>query len=182
MRKIDYYLITSILLVIWIDYIPYKLSSFVENPDKFEIVISNLSLAYIAGCIFYYRNTYLPEKRNSKRIKRIINNDVVFIIGKRKKLSSLKNLNVDEKFEISLNGENVFIGEFLKKLQIDLHNNLDSILVIKERLPPELLKWVLLLKKHPYFKSNFTNLEELDRYIDSYILLSTKMHNEFEKL
>lgn len=170
------------MLVIWIDYIPNKLPSFVENPEKFEFVIYNLSLAYIAGYMFYFINIYLPERRNSEIIKRIINNDVVFIIGKRAQLNGLKNINVDEKFEVSVNGKNIFIGEFLRKLQLDLHNNLDSILIIKERLPAGLLKWALLLKKHPYFKSNFTDLKELNKYIESYNLLSTELHNEFKKL
>ncbi|MFV5694084.1 hypothetical protein ACM55G_01430 [Flavobacterium sp. LB3P122] len=182
MRKIDYCLLMSIMLVIWIDYIPYKLPSLVENPEKFEYVMYNLSLAYVAGYMFYYINMYLPERRNSEVIKRIINNDVVFIIGKKKQLNGLKNIDIDGKFEISVSGKNIFIGEFLSKLHLDLHNNLDSILIIKERLPTGLLKWVLLFKKHPYFKSDFINLKELDRYIESYNLLSTELYNEFKKL
>lgn len=182
MKKINYYLFTSILLVLWIDYIPYKLPSLIENSKKFEFLIYNLSLAYIAGYMFYYINTYLPERRNSKIIKRVINNNVMFIIEKRKILNDLKNQNIDDKYQLEFRGKNIFIEDFLKKNQVNLHHNLDSILIIKERLPTELLNCTLLLKKHPYFKSNFTNLKKLNEYIESYVLLSTKLHDEFKKL
>lgn len=182
MKKIEFFLISSIILVVWIDYIPYKIPSIVENSQKFESEIYNLSLAYIASFIFYYINNYLPEKKNSKNIKRVIHNNVMFIIERRKILNNLKNSNVNEKTEIDLNGKYISAEDFLQKLQIDLHQHLDLILTIKERLPTELLRNSLLLKRHPYFKSNFKDWEKFNKYIESYDLLSNKLYSEYKKL
>lgn len=182
MKKIDYYLIISILIIIWIDYIPYRLPSLIENPEKFEFLMFNLSLAYIASYIFYYINILLPQKRNNKIIKRLINNSVVFIIEGRKRLNNLKNIKIDKNFEIKENGKIINIQEFIENNKKKLHYNLDTILVIKDRLPTELLQCSLLLKNHPYFKTNHKNYKELEKYIDAYDLLSTKLNNEFKKL
>jgi hypothetical protein len=182
MKKIDYYLIISILLIIWIDYMSYRLPSLIENSEKFEFLIINLSMAYIASYIFYYVNTILPQKHNNKIIRRVINNSVVFIINDGEKLNNYKNIKNDESFEIKENGEILNTEEFIEKNKKNLHYNLDMILVIKDRLPSELLHYSLLFKNHPYFRTNNKNYINLEKYIEAYNLLSTKLNNEFKKL
>lgn len=182
MKKINTGLIISIFIIIWIDYIPFKLPSFVEYPEKFEYVIYNLSLAYIASYIFYYINNYLPEKKNSKTIKKVIHNNIIDIITYRKILLNIKNTDFDENPEIVINNNKVHIEEYLQKFQKKLHKNLDSILTIKERLPTELLNYSLLLKRHPYFITDLKDLKNFNKYVDSYDLLSNKLYLEYKKL
>ncbi|MER3375274.1 MAG: hypothetical protein RIM83_11615 [Allomuricauda sp.] len=182
MKKINVGLITSFFIIIWIDYIPIKLPSCVDHPEKFEYVVYNLALAYLASYIFYYINIYLPEKKNSKIVKRVIHNNIINIITYRKALLNLKKSNYDEKSNITISGKNILVKEYLKKFQKDLHCNLDSILTIKERLPTELLNYSLLLKRHPYFITDFKNFEKFNNYVDSYDLLSYKLYLEYKKL
>ncbi|PNW26437.1 hypothetical protein [Formosa algae] len=181
MKKINTGLIISIFIIIWIDYIPFKLPSFVEYPEKFEYVIYNLSLAYMASYIFYYINNYLPEKKNSKIIKKVIHNNIIDIITYRKILLNIKNTDFDENPEIVINRKKVHIEEYLQKFQKKLHKDLDSILTIKERLPTELLNYSLLLKRHPYFITDLKDFKNFNKYVDSYDLLSNKLYLEYKK-
>lgn len=182
MRKINTFLIISIFLIIWIDYIPIKLPSLVDNPEKFEFLIYNLALAYLASYVFYYINNYLPEKKNYKIIKKVVNNNVLNIIQYRKLLINLRDNDFSVKREIAFREKDIVIEEFLMKIQKDLHYNLDAILTIKERLPTELLNCTLLLKRHPYFNTTYKEFEKFDKYVDTYDLLSNKLYMEFKKL
>ena len=182
MKKINMLLVISIILIIWIDYTPLKLPSLVTNPDKLEILIYNLSLAYIASYIFYYINNYLPEKKNSKIIKKIVNNNVLDIIQYTKILIHLKGNDFGTNRNLIFRGKEILIDDFLKKVQKDLQFNTDTIILIKERLPTEFLNYTLLLKHHPYFNGTFSELEKFHKYADSYDLLSNKLYIEFKKL
>lgn len=182
MKKINTGLIISIFIIIWVDYISFKLPSFVDHPERFEYVTYNLALAYLASYIFYYINNYLPERKNSKIVKRVIYNNITNIITYRKILLNLKNTNFDDNPKITISGKNIFINEYLKNIQKSLHNDLDSILTIKERLPTELLKYSLLLKRHPYFITDLKDLKKFSNYVDSYDLLSNKLYLEYKKL
>lgn len=181
MKKVNTFLIIAILLIIWIDYVPYKLPSIVDNPVKFEFLIYSLCLAYLASYIFHYINVYLPKKRNSKAIRRVIHNNVINIITLRKKLLSLMSSTISDKNELA-NNSKINEDEYFTKFHKELHYNLDMILTIKERLPTELLNYTLLLKRHPYFKNKLSNLEKLENYVNSYNLLSHKLYLEYKKL
>ncbi|NRT13003.1 hypothetical protein [Flavobacterium sp. 14A] len=182
MKKIDNILILSIFIIFWIDYIPYKFPSIIDNSDKLEMTIYNLSLAYIAGYMFYYINVYLPEHKKSRVLKRILNNDIVFILNRKSEINRLKCVVIDENVEVVMNGKYIPIRVFLNKFHVSFHRNLDSILIVRERLPVELLRIILIIKKHPHFISKFTNLKELDKYIESYNTHVNKLNEEFLKL
>lgn len=181
MKKVNYYLIVAIIVVVWIDFLPYKFPSFIGNGQKIEYLVYNLLLAYIASYIFYYINTLLPHKKNNKIIKRVVNNGVVFI-RKDKILNEIKSANVKEGYKIKIKDKVLTVEEFIIKNNKDLHYHLDTILVIQDRLPTQLLNITLLLKNHPYFKINYKNVDNIDKYIDDYILLSKKLSDEFRKL
>lgn len=182
MRKFNIILIITIFIIIWIDYIPLKIPSIVENPEKFESLMYNLALAYLASYIFYYINHYLPERKNSKIIKRVIHNNILNIITYRKTLLNLKETGINETTELTLYNKRIPVLEYLSKSQKRLHCDLDSILTIKERLPTELLNYALLLKAHPFFRRSLKDLEKLDSYVDAYDKLSNKLYLEYKKL
>lgn len=132
MKKIDYYSTIAIFIILWIDYIPYKLSAISANPEKFEYVIYSISLAYIASYIFYYINNYLPKKQNAKIIKKVINNNVLYLIENRKRLYEVKEVVVNEMTKINVNGKSLTVAEFLEQNYKYVHKNLDSILTIQD--------------------------------------------------
>lgn len=68
-KWLTFFLLVSVLLTSWINFIPFKLPELINGGGKkFEQIMDALSLSYIASYLFYLINIYFPEKREKKHI------------------------------------------------------------------------------------------------------------------
>lgn len=87
----------SILMIIWIDFIPFKLNEWwLGSGRKFEKVIYSLSSSYIASYIFYFLLVFLKDKNDRKVKRKEFHTHVSLYIGKyEEQLKSLLSLKED---------------------------------------------------------------------------------------
>jgi hypothetical protein len=73
--------ILSLLIVIWINFIEFKFEELIPDKGaKFESLIENLCMSFIAGYMFYALNVYLVERRERKYILPFIARNVINLI------------------------------------------------------------------------------------------------------
>lgn len=73
----------SILIIVWIDFIPFKLQElWLDSGQKFEKIIYSLSSSYIASYIFYIVVVYWREKVDRKRKREEFHTHIFLYLNK----------------------------------------------------------------------------------------------------
>ena len=112
-------LITSILLVIWINFLQFcHFPEFVENTgEKINNILTRLSLSYICSFVFYYITIYTPEKSNFEMLYTKVENIIINNIGLKNDLlrSSELNISIESQSDFKKVLSKIYINDKPKK-------------------------------------------------------------------
>lgn len=177
--------VISFLVVFWINFIDFKLSTFslfIGKSKNVENIIENLCLAYLTAYFFYFINIYLVEMREKKKVLPFLSFKVKSILSANERFFSIlfqdKNVKVSEltskKLEEVLDEknlkslkiyyhENSTLSEFISKNREIIFTNISKVLESGKYVDDELRILLLEMRESLFLKENYAfNLKDIE--------------------
>jgi hypothetical protein len=192
----------AISLIIWIDFIPYKLNEFWPGTGlKLETLVHRISLAYITSFIFYYVVVFRKDQRNKKQLYPIIAKwSRMIVINNNAVLKSMiqeANLNIDNRLpsadEFKVIGKSIFLfnkantklnwTEYFQFHRKGTLEYIDKILVQINYLDSEHIRILTTLQNSVHFNDHMAyNSPKENINLESYHAVFFNFYNQINKL
>lgn len=128
--------IISLGIVYWINFMDFKLEELIVGKgEKFESLIENLCISYLAGYVFYFLNIYLVERKEKQLILPFVSRNVTNLIVNN--YSIICCLRINQKIDFNDFPSKSEFNDLLKK--VNLHDKVPFYYKNKN--------WIFLLKK-----------------------------------
>jgi hypothetical protein len=197
--------IISLGTVYWINFINFKFEELiVGKSEKFESLIENLCMSYLAGYMFYFLNIYLVERKEKQLILPFVSRNVINLIvnnysiicclrnnqkidlnnfpSKSEFNNLLEKVNTHDKVPFYYKDENwIFL---FKKRQDSTLNQINRIFLSGKHIDEELRKILLEMQFSLYLQDNYAfNSDDFkDKNLSKYSLVFYNHFKLIEKL
>lgn len=203
--------IISIGIVYWINFMSFKFDELIiGKAEKFESLIENLCMSYLAGYIFYFLNIYLVERKEKQLILPFVSRNVINLIvnnysiicclrnnqkmdfdnfpSKKEFNELLEKVNPKNKVPFYYKNENWIY--LFKKRQDSTLNQINRIFLSGKHIDEELRKILLEIQFSLYLQDNYAfnshdfkdeNLSKYSLVFYNYFQLIKDLNNYYVK-